>query len=630
MIKLTGKNSNFLSSEFIRLIRLSNNVRHKIIIVHYRTMLRTSSSKLYSTAYRGLIQTQTVRAAGAHAHNLSAFSTKSSSPSSESKKGNTSKCPFSQGTTSRDLSSNAAATLGMNVDSVDSTTAPALQVVPAWPIIGSFFGIIPGIGKHVREYYDLPEMGSDNIFDFYLEMHEKFGDFYVIDIPGLGKTHFLTEPKEMIKVLRQEGAYPRGGISSLTPFIKWCKENGLSLAQGEDNGFFGQGDTWRTARTFLQSDMLSPHAARGYVPGMVEAAEIASKGADHYADDMNTYLHYCAFDMFQTIMFGELTKVSDPSTPTDPVNEEFVENSVTSLALMVRQIFDKNEAIKGQMGITTPMYKEFDTAMQTVNKIANDKISAFKAKWERGELSDAEKSSYIALAFERQKADKTVSSQQMAEIVMFSLNAGVDTTSTFIAWAMVHLGLNSDVQEKLYEELKSNLNENGGTLTSDMLSKAKSPYLHTVLRESHRISPVHPTVMMKSNSTDEIEIHGAKFPKGTLFSFDSFSLGMDPDFVENPDEFNPDRWTPEATKARKGTPSEIFDHQFYKDPFSQGARRCPGSRIAVNETLVLLSQLVLDWKFEPAEDLKSYKDVKYEQKTLVVPVLPKMKFVARA
>jgi len=306
-----------------------------------------------------------------------------------------------------------------------------------------------------------------------------------------------------------------------------------------------------------------------------------------------------------------------------------VENSVVSLALMVYQMLDKTEAIKGGMGIVTPTYKRFEAAMDRVNEIANDKIIAFQERWEKGELNAAEKASYIAHTFERQKKDESVSIKTMTETVMLALNAGVDTTSTFIAWALVHLSLNPEVQENLYQELKQNVDQNGGSLSSDMLTKTTSPYLHAVLRESHRLSPVHPTTMMKANSTKDIEIHGQTFPKGSLFAFDAYSKGVNADYIENPDEFNPERWTAEAIEARKGTPSEIFDHQFYKDPFSQGARRCPGSRVAVNETLVLLAQLVLDWKFEPKEAISSFKEVEYEQKTLVVPNIPKMFFTSR-
>ena len=556
------------------------------------------------------------------------FSTKSTSTAeSSTNKEGASKCPFSQ---VRDLSSDSSAAFNPhNTATSYSDQNPTLELVPSWPVIGSFFSIIPGIGESVSKYYNVPEMLPNNVYDFYSDLNKHYGDFYSITIPGIGTIHCINDPNEMIKVLRNEGAYPRGGVSSLQPFIKWSKDRNLTIAAGEDNGFFGQGETWRTVRTFMQSDLLSPQAAKGYVPAIVEAAQDASKAAPYYEDDLNTYLNYCAFDMFQTVMFGEQTKTADPNTPTDPINKEFVDNSVLSLALMVYQIFDKTEAIKGGMGIVTPTYKRFEAAMDRVNEIANDKILAFKQKWEQGELNEAEKASYVAHAFERQKDGESVSTETMTEVSMLALNAGVDTTSTFICWAMVHLSLNLEVQEKLYEELKQSLEENGGILTSEMLSKTKSPYLHAVLRESHRLTPVHPTTMMKGNSTKDIEIHGQTFPKGSLFQFDAYSKGIDPDYVENPDVFDPERWTAEGVESRKGTPSEIFDHQFYKDPFSQGARRCPGSRVAVNETLVLLSQLVLDWKFEPKEAISSFKDVEYEQKTLIVPVIPKMNFASR-
>ena len=66
---------------------------------------------------------------------------------------------------------------------------------------------------------------------------------------------------------------------------------------------------------------------------------------------------------------------------------------------------------------------------------------------------------------------------------------------------------------------------------------------------------------------------------------------------------------------------------FLKEPFSQGARRCPGSRVASNETQVLLSQLVLDWKM--TTDAKNLDDIKYSQKTLLELDVPKINFEAK-
>ncbi len=401
-----------------------------------------------------------------------------------------SKCPFSQlrNASSEALEGITAQTSGNN---------SPLSIVPTIPIFGSFFSIIPGIGEPLRKYFNVPKMLPNNIYDYYLAMNKQYGDFYVLNVPGIGKIHSINDPSEMMKVLRSEGAYPIGGISTLRAFIKWSKARNLTITNGEDNGFFGQGDTWRTIRTFMQSDLLSPQSARGYVPGIVEAAKIASKGAEYYADDLNTYFNYCAFDMFQTIMFGELTETANPSTYTDPINQEFVENSILSLNLMLKQNFDMVENIKGRMGITTPTYRKFEVALDRVNEIANDKINAFKKKWERGELNESELSSYIAHAFERQKEGEAISPETLREITMITLNSGVDTTSNFICWAMVHLSLNPDVQEKLYQELKENVDKNEGTLSSDIISKSKSPYLHAVLRESHRLTPVQPSTMLK-------------------------------------------------------------------------------------------------------------------------------------
>lgn len=64
--------------------------------------------------------------------------------------------------------------------------------------------------------------------------------------------------------------------------------------------------------------------------------------------------------------------------------------------------------------------------------------------------------------------------------------------------------------------------------------------------------------------------------------------------------------TPKA--ARKGTASSILDHTLYRGPFSAGARRCPGSRVAGLEAHALLLALVSDWSIEPED-----KDITWRQ-----------------
>ncbi|KAL7554771.1 hypothetical protein ACHAWF_018330 [Thalassiosira exigua] len=100
-------------------------------------------------------------------------------------------------------------------------------------------------------------------------------------------------------------------------------------------------------------------------------------------------------------------------------------------------------------------------------------------------------------------------------------------------------------------------------------------------------------------------------------------------FVDESQTFKPERWTAEGTETRKGTKSEVLDHPYLRDPFSQGARRCPGSRVATNEIFAMIAQLVLDWKISvPDENIKSLDDVTYDASP-IKPIFPTLQFEAR-
>ena len=397
-------------------------------------------------------------------------------------------------------------------------------------------------------------------------------------------------------------------------------------------GFFGRGDTWRRLRTFLQTDLLSPQAARGYVTGVAEAATVASSAAPLHASagTLNDFLNHAAFDMFSAIFFGHSSRVADPNTPTDPEDAAFCSAAVNSLALLIEHLFDLRQGLLIKAGVETELHKSFVKEMDIVHSIAKAKIERFIVRYDRDELNDVEKASYLARAIERFRAeDSSVSAEEFKDICVLLLNASVDTTSTFIAWLVVHLSVNPDVQQKLYEEVKANIEQEGGELTAEMLTKKRSPYLHATMRESHRKTPVHPTTLTKSNSESPVTVHGLEFEAGSVFTFDQHSAGMDPSIIDEPHVFRPERWLSEGLEAAKGTPAEMLDHPFYRDPFSQGARRCPGSRVAINETLAILAQLVHDYEIKAPASIETYQDYDYKQMTLLVPQLPKLEFTPR-
>eukprot|EP00579_Thalassiosira_antarctica_P022331 CAMPEP_0201988280 /NCGR_PEP_ID=MMETSP0904-20121228/92240_1 /ASSEMBLY_ACC=CAM_ASM_000553 /TAXON_ID=420261 /ORGANISM="Thalassiosira antarctica, Strain CCMP982" /LENGTH=493 /DNA_ID=CAMNT_0048542441 /DNA_START=374 /DNA_END=1855 /DNA_ORIENTATION=+ len=493
-----------------------------------------------------------------------------------------------------------------------------------------------------------------------------------------------------MKIVRSEGDTPSGFVEKLWAWRRALRESGsamVSMKDGEYNyGLFDHGDGWKRQRTFLQTGMLDPRTARGFIPGIVTAAEQASQVAPAHANDINEYLNYTAFDMFCSFMFGAQMRTASTVVSPDPVvreqneeNERFVTAALgvfekTNQLNMLPTEFLKSTYLPS---MKSSMYLEFEKEWDTVREVGLKKIHDFIDRHDRDELDEMERASYLAGAIERQRETEEVTQDEMVELCLTSLFVGVDTTSSVTAWNLMHIAMHPDVQEKLHTELSAAVKEKGSEgytkVNADVLGKKVSPYLHMVIRESHRATPAFGAAMWKGNNKSDVEIHGEIIPKGSMtqlghISYDSeyvdehratpaFGAAMwkgnnksnveihgeiipkgsmtqlghisyDSEYVDEPRTFNPERWTAPAVTSRKGTKSEVLDHPFLRDPFSQGARRCPGSRVAMNEILAMISQLVLDWKISVPSSIKSLDDVKYDASP-IKPIFTTLKFEAR-
>jgi cytochrome P450 len=534
------------------------------------------------------------------------YQSQASAASSTSNSDSMSGCPFSGGAR------------GAAVDH------PKLVKVPTLPFLGSF----------LSSYSGAPVMDPENFYNFNMEMRKKFGTFYSYGFPAFGQgihgtIHAIVNPEEMLKVVRAEATYPSGIVPLLWVFKEGLREDGSALVEGNDYGLLDVGERWKKHRLFLQSGMLDPQAAKGFIPGIAQAAASASKGAPYHTDDLLRYLNYCAFDMFTSFMFGDLTEAASGIETKDEESKDNLKFCKAAVAVMdhvTPMVRSPYQLVMHKMGIKTKAYKEWKAQWDIVRVFGKKKLEAFMKRYEKDELTELERLSYFANALRRfEEGNSGLSKAEVVDMCLFSMFVGVDTTSNVTAWNLMHIAMNPEIQDKLYKELSENVKATGGILAADMLRRDVSPYLHMIMRESNRITPPIPQVLMKSLSQKEVEVHGITFPAGTVFGLEA--VGYDPNFVTDAHVFKPERWSAEAIEARKGTKEAVIDHALYRDPFGQGARRCPGSRVATNEVMCMISQLVLDYRIEsPVSDLK---DIKTISNPFVTPVMPKLKFTAR-
>jgi cytochrome P450 family 6 len=136
-----------------------------------------------------------------------------------------------------------------------------------------------------------------------------------------------------------------------------------------------------------------------------------------------------------------------------------------------------------------------------------------------------------------------------------------------MTFSTYELALNQDVQDKLREEINDVLEKYDGEVTYDAIMEMK--YLDMVFNESLRKYPVVDS--QNRMSTKDFAIPNTKIviPAGTSVMIPTFALHNDERFWENPDKFDPERFTPENIKQR---------HPFTFIPFSEGPRICIGLR----------------------------------------------------
>ena len=160
--------------------------------------------------------------------------------------------------------------------------------------------------------------------------------------------------------------------------------------------------------------------------------------------------------------------------------------------------------------------------------------------------------------------------------------AGYETTSSCAIFTAYLLAFNSDVQDKLIQEIKRVCQKKD--ITYDML--AQMPYLNMVIHESLRMYP--PGYILLREATTTFQSKGYTFPKGIPVFIPVYGLHHDADVWPDPYTFNPERFTKDAVEAR---------HPCSYLPFGLGLRNCIGMRFAMLQVKLLLARILSRYKF---------------------------------
>lgn len=182
----------------------------------------------------------------------------------------------------------------------------------------------------------------------------------------------------------------------------------------------------------------------------------------------------------------------------------------------------------------------------------------------------------LLLSARDEETGQGMSDKQVRDEVLTLLIAGHETTSNALSWTWYLLSQHPEVERRLRAELDEVL---GGNLpTVEHLPDLK--YTRMVLEEALRLYPPAFGISRKAIADDQLG--GYHVPANTSIWLSPYVTHHHPDFWENAEAFDPDRFTPERSAGRP---------HFAHFPFGGGPRLCIGSNLAMMEAQLIMATI---------------------------------------
>lgn len=170
---------------------------------------------------------------------------------------------------------------------------------------------------------------------------------------------------------------------------------------------------------------------------------------------------------------------------------------------------------------------------------------------------------------------------------------GHETTAIGLSWMWYLLSKYPTERDLLEQELQEVLGDREPTI-EDL---PKLSRLRAIICETYRLYPPIWSVI-RTNTLPE-NIGGYSVPEKSLFILHLFALHRNPDYWENPKEFNPERFLKDAQKKQ---------HPFAFLPFISGPRICIANHFAMIETMLITARLAQKLRFELISKLPVYPE----------------------
>ncbi len=187
-----------------------------------------------------------------------------------------------------------------------------------------------------------------------------------------------------------------------------------------------------------------------------------------------------------------------------------------------------------------------------------------------------------------------MSDAQLRDEVMTLFLAGHETTANLLSWTWHLLSLHPGVRARLIAEVDGRL----AGLAPDPGVVASLVYARQVIDESLRLFPPAWAFSRAAIAPDRLGDHAIPARANVVIS--PYIVHRHPDYWENPEGFQPDRFRPGQATERP---------RFAYLPFGGGPRLCIGQQFALTEALIILAMTLQRFTLDREPGYPATKEV---------------------
>lgn len=219
--------------------------------------------------------------------------------------------------------------------------------------------------------------------------------------------------------------------------------------------------------------------------------------------------------------------------------------------------------------------RRLQAALRRFNDLLYDLIKERKA-----DLQDRGDVLSVMLMAKDAEGQSMTNKQLRDDIVTIILST--ETMPLTLAYSCYLLSKHPDVQARVAGEAEAVFKGE----TPALKHRRELEYTQMVVTEVLRLFP--PIYAIDRVATEDLNIGGHTVEAGTTIFISQYAMHRDPRYYEDPEAFSPERWTPDFVRQLP---------TFAYFPMGAGPRRCLGSQLGINGSVLLLATMVRACRF---------------------------------